>query len=111
MLYGPNSQPLSGGTGLPQWYMVWASYAAQCIMRLIREGKSTVEVKPEAFARYNAALDEESACLIQMKPEGGVDRNYYVNQRHGRLQMNAPWPSPDFHRMCTVVDWEDLEIL
>ena len=29
MLYGPNSQPLSGGTGLPVWYVIWAAYAAQ----------------------------------------------------------------------------------
>jgi 4-hydroxyacetophenone monooxygenase len=110
MLYGPNSQPLSGGTGLPQWYMVWASYAAQCIMRMLRDGKSRVELRQEAFARYNEALDRESECLIQLKPEGGVDKNYYVNQEHGRLQMNAPWQSPDFHRMCTIVDWDDLEL-
>ena len=82
MLYGPNSQPLSGGTGLPQWYAVWAAYAAQCIMRLLKEGKSAVDVTPEAFSSYNVALDKESEQLIQMKPEGGVEKNYYVNQEH-----------------------------
>ena len=108
MLYGPNSQPLSGGTGLPQWYMVWAAYAGRCMMRMIEQGADRVEVKREAFERYNRALDEEASNLLQLTPEGGVDRNYYVNAKHGRLQVNAPWQSPDFHRMCTVVEWDDL---
>ncbi len=110
MLYGPNSQPLSGGTGLPQWFAVWAAYAAQCIMRLLKDGKSSVAVTHEACARYNEALDKEAEPLIQLKPEGGVEKNYYVNQEHNRLQMNAPWLSHDFHRMCSVVEWDDLEI-
>lgn len=110
MIYGPNSQPLSGGTGLHAWYVVWAAYAAQCIMRMIETGTSRVEVKREAYDRYNAALDAASAELIQMKKEGGVEKNYYVNNEHGRLQVSAPWYSPDFHRMCANIDWNDLEI-
>jgi 4-hydroxyacetophenone monooxygenase len=110
MLYGPNSQPLSGGTGLPAWYVVWASYAAQCIMKMLREGKSRVEVTKEAYGRYNVALDKEASNLIQLTKEGGVEKNYYVNNDHRRLQVNAPWQSPDFHRMCTIVEWDDLTI-
>ncbi|SFR90231.1 flavin-containing monooxygenase [Sphingomonas jatrophae] len=110
MIYGPNSQPLSGGTGLPAWYMVWASYAAQAVMRMLEEGKSRIEVKQDAFERYNRALDQQAANLLQLTREGGVDKNYYVNAAHGRLQVNAPWLSPDFHRMCTVVEWDDLSL-
>lgn len=110
MVYGPNSQPLSGGTGLPAWYLLWASFAGQCMMRMLREGKTRVEVKQQAHADYNVALDKEAANLLQLTPEGGVERNYYVNNQHHRLQVNAPWQSPDFHRMCAVVDWEDLEL-
>jgi 4-hydroxyacetophenone monooxygenase len=110
MIYGPNSQPLSGGTGLHAWYVVWAAYAAQCIVRMVEEGKSRVEVKREAFDRYNAALDVAGAELIQMKTEGGVEKNYYVNNEHSRLLVSAPWQSPEFHRMCANVDWDDLEI-
>jgi 4-hydroxyacetophenone monooxygenase len=110
MIYGPNSQPLSGGTGLHAWYVVWAAYAAQCIVRMIEEGKSRVEVKREAYDRYNAALDVAGADLIQMKKEGGVEKNYYVNNEHGHLQVSAPWLSPEFHRMCANVDWNDLKI-
>jgi 4-hydroxyacetophenone monooxygenase len=110
MLYGPNSQPLSGGTGMPQWFVVWASFAAQCIMRLLKEGKSAVEVTEEAFTRYNEALDKEAQTVIQMKAEGGVEKNYYVNQKHNRLQMNAPFLSHDFHAMFNRIAWDDLDL-
>lgn len=110
MIYGPNSQPLSGGTGLPAWYVVWAAYAAQCVMRMLGEGKSRVEVKEAAYRRYNVALDKAAANLLQLTKEGGVEKNYYVNSEHARLQVNAPWLSPDFHRMCTIVEWDDLDL-
>jgi 4-hydroxyacetophenone monooxygenase len=110
MLYGPNSQPVSGGTHVPVWYIVWSAYAARCMMRMLGEGKSRVEVTREAYQRYNADMDEEALKLILMRKEGGMDRNYYVNQKHNRLQVNAPWYGPEFHRMCTEIEWDDLQI-
>ena len=109
MIYGPNSQPVSGGTGLPIWYVIWAGYAAQCVVRMIEEGRSRVEVKEDAYERYNEALDVEASKLILLQEEGAPEKNYYVNE-FGRLQMNAPWYGPEFHRMCTQVDWDDIEI-
>ena len=109
MLYGPNSQPLSGGTTLPIWYVVWSAYAAECMIRMFEEGKSRVEVKTEAYERYNEALDVEASQLLLLQDEGAPDKNYYVNE-FGRLQMNAPWYGPEFHRMCTDIEWNDLEI-
>jgi 4-hydroxyacetophenone monooxygenase len=109
MLYGPNSQPLSGGTGLPVWYVIWASYAAQLIVRMVEEGKTRVDVKESAYLRYNEALDQEASKLLLLNDAGAPDKNYYVNE-FGRLQMNAPWYGPEFHRMCTHVDWDDLEL-
>ncbi|MCP1470321.1 4-hydroxyacetophenone monooxygenase [Sphingobium sp. OAS761] len=110
MLYGPNSQPLTGGTGLPQWWTVWSSYAGRVIMQMIRDGKTRVDVKPEAFDRFNRALDAEGEKWLQMTPEGGMDKNYYVNQKARRLGVSCPFLSPDFHRMCTVVEWDDLAL-
>ncbi|MEZ4333654.1 MAG: NAD(P)/FAD-dependent oxidoreductase [Myxococcota bacterium] len=109
MLYGPNSQPVSGGTGLPIWYVLWAAYAAQCIVRMLETGRSRVEVKEGAYARYNEALDKECQKLILLQPEGAPEKNYYVNE-FGRVQVNAPWYGPDFHRMCAHVEWDDLEL-
>ena len=109
MLYGPNSQPLSGGTGLPIWYQIWSGYIAKLVVKMIEEGKSEIEVKEEAYERYNEALDAEASSLLLLQEEGAPDKNYYINE-FGRLQMNAPWYGPEFHRMCTNVDWDDIEI-
>lgn len=107
-LYGPNSQPLSGGPSQPVWFGMWGAYAARAIMRMLSENKATVEVTPEAFTRYNKALDEEAAKLVQMTVEGGIDKNYYVSQRHNRLQVNAPWYAPHYQDMCMNTRWDDL---
>jgi 4-hydroxyacetophenone monooxygenase len=109
MLYGPNSQPLSGGVGLPIWFVIWAAYVARCLVQMLEEEKSSVEVTMEAYLCYNEALDKEAAKLLILQEEGAPDKNYYVNE-YGRLQMNAPWYGPEFHRMCTNVDWDDVEI-
>jgi 4-hydroxyacetophenone monooxygenase len=76
---------------------------------MIEEGKSRVEVKTEAYERYNEALDIEASKLILLQEEGAPEKNYYVNE-FGRLQMNAPWYGPEFHRMCTNIEWDDIEI-
>ncbi|WP_420638182.1 flavin-containing monooxygenase [Candidatus Poriferisocius sp.] len=110
MIYGPNSQPLSGGTGLPIWYQVWSGYAAQLIVRMLEEGKSQVEVTMDAYERYNEALDKEASKLLLLNDMGAPDKNYYLNQTHRRLQMNAPWYGPEFHRICTDVEWDDITI-
>ena len=66
-------------------------------------------MKVEAFERYNAALDEEASSLLLMQEEGARDQNYYINE-HGRMQVNAPWYGPEYHRLCTEIDWDDLEL-
>jgi len=110
MLYGPNSQPLTGGTGLPQWWTVWASFAGRVMMQMIRDGKTRADVTEAAFRRYNEMLDAEGLQWLQMTPEGGMTKNYYVNQKAKRLGVSCPLLSPDFHRVCTVVEWDDLEL-
>jgi 4-hydroxyacetophenone monooxygenase len=109
ILYGPNSQPVSGGTGLPIWYCLWAGYVAQCLVRMLESGHSRVEVRESAYQRYNRALDEESRKLILLHEQGAPEKNYYVNE-FGRVQVNAPWYGPEFHRMCENVEWGDLEL-
>jgi 4-hydroxyacetophenone monooxygenase len=112
MLYGPNSQPLSGGTGLPAWYVIWGAYAGQLLVRMLEEGKQQVSVTEDAYWRYNEALDKEASQLLLLQDEGAPDKNYYVNSKNEqpRLQTSAPWYGPDFHRMCTEPDWDDLEL-
>lgn len=104
-LYGPNSQPISGGPQQPVWFATWGAFAARMLMRMLREGKSQVEVSREAYDAYNHALDEEAGALVQLSELGGADRNYYLNSENQRLQVNAPWYAPEYHRLLTEIDW------
>jgi len=110
MLYGPNAQGLPSGHQLPAMFVIWASYVAKCIGKLLTDQKTRVEVTEEAFEAYNQRLDAQAAKLIFMDKRGAPDKNYYVNQKHNRLQVNAPWWGPDFHRMCSTVEWHDLRL-
>lgn len=110
ILYGPNSQPISGGPAQPVWFAVWSSYVARCLMKMLEDGSSRVEVKRDAFERYNAELNTAARSLVQMTTEGGVDKSYYVNHDHVRLQVDAPWYIPRYHQLCTDVAWDDLLI-
>jgi 4-hydroxyacetophenone monooxygenase len=103
VLYGPNSQPVSGGVALPAWYQAWAGFVARCLTTMIERGATTVEVTREAFEDYNERLVAESQNLIMVTDEAIARRNYYVNAR-GRMQVNAPWETSDYFRMTSYPD-------
>ncbi len=54
-------------------------------------------------------VEDRLGALLLMQDEGGRDKNYYINE-FGRMQVNAPWYGPEYHRLCTEIDWNDLEI-
>lgn len=108
-IYGPNSQPISGGPQQPVWFATWGAFAARMLMRMLREGKSQVEVTREAYDDYNRKLDEAASKLLQTSKLGGADKNYYLNaDQGGRLQVNAPWYAPEYHRLLTDIDWNAM---
>ena len=109
MLYGPNSQPVSGGTSLPAWYQIWSRYISRCLMAMIEGGYSQVQVTANAADEYNEALDIEAQNLVMLTDTASVKKNYYVND-HGRLQVNAPFESPHFYGMCITPDWAHLQL-
>jgi 4-hydroxyacetophenone monooxygenase len=110
MLYGPNSQPVSSGPSQASWFTIWSAFIGRCLKRLLEDGASRIEVTEEAYTRYNESLDEEASRLVMMTKEGGVGKNYYVNNDHGRVQVNAPWYGPVFQRMFSEVDWDALTL-
>ena len=103
ILYGPNSQPVSGGVALPAWYQMWAGFVARCLTQVIENDHRTVEVTREAFEEYNQRLVEESQQIIMVTEETSKHKNYYVNER-GRMQVNAPWETCDYYRMTSYPD-------
>ncbi len=105
ILYGPNSQPVSGGVALPAWYQAWAGFVARCLITMAEQGARTVEVTHEAFTSYNERLVEESQSLIVVTEEASARRNYYVNSR-GRMQVSAPWETSDYFLMTSDPGYE-----
>ena len=87
------------------WFFRLSSFQ-EPLERLYTEKPGFVQPR----VRYNEALDKEASKLLLMQDEGAPDKNYYVNSDFNRLQMNAPWYGPEFHRMCTNIEWDDLEI-
>ncbi|MBK7951633.1 MAG: NAD(P)/FAD-dependent oxidoreductase [Deltaproteobacteria bacterium] len=107
MLYGPNSQPVSGGISLPSWYQIWAAYVAQCLVRMFEGGHVSMAVRESAFRTYNERLDAEAAAMAFGKDTGSAARNYYLNSS-GRLQVNTPFETADLYAMQKAPDFGDF---
>ncbi|MFI5715766.1 flavin-containing monooxygenase [Nocardia sp. NPDC051750] len=92
-LYGPNSQPVTGGGigfgGLPAWMEAWVGHAARVIVAVVQSGYRCAEVTDAAFWEYNHTIDTEGARLIWLDPAAKPEKNYYVNE-YGRLGPITP---------------------
>jgi 4-hydroxyacetophenone monooxygenase len=103
VLYGPNSQSVSGGGGtIPAQIEMWTKYIAQALVEMLERESSTIEVTKDAFDTYNADLDEAAKGLIFLTDTGSTKHNYYVNG--ARLQVNIPWTYQEWHRMLSKPD-------
>jgi 4-hydroxyacetophenone monooxygenase len=108
ILYGPNSQPVSGGISLPSWFQIWAAYIGQCLVTLFEGGHSTVAVTDSAFQAFNERLDAEASGMAFLTDKNSVERNYYLNAS-GRLQANTPFETADLYAMQKCPNPDDLE--
>ncbi|QKS00254.1 NAD(P)/FAD-dependent oxidoreductase [Sphingomonas sp. CL5.1] len=109
VLYGPNSQSVSGGGGtIPTQIEMWTKYVAQLIVDTIERGHAAVEVTPAAFEGYNERMDEAATGLIWLTDTQSTDRNYYV--KDGRLQVNMPWHYQVWHEMLAKPDLSDMTL-
>ncbi|MEM7413094.1 MAG: NAD(P)/FAD-dependent oxidoreductase [Myxococcota bacterium] len=107
MLYGPNSQPVSGGISLLSWFQIWAAYVAQCLDTMFEEGHAQVSVTEDAYQTYNEETDAVSSELAFVKDKRSVDRNYYVDA-HGRLLVNTPYETAELYAMMKEPKRDEL---
>ena len=84
MIYGPNTNP-SSGLNLPAHHEMTGLFALKCIEELILSGKSTVEVKEEAYWRFNDELDKDQKLKLYLDPRA---QTYYVNNT-GSVRRSA----------------------
>jgi 4-hydroxyacetophenone monooxygenase len=109
VLYGPNSQNVSGGGGtVPTQIEMWTNYVAQLIMLVLEKKCSSVEVRQSAYEEYNKRLDAVASGLIWLVDIHSTARNYYVHS--GRLQVNMPWRYQEWHHMLVAPNIEDMTL-
>ncbi len=80
MLYGPNSQPVSGHGSLPAWFEIWTHYIAQCLVAMLEGGFSRIEIRKDTHDDYNTRLDEAAAGLVHLQ-DAGSRRRQLLPQR------------------------------
>lgn len=102
-LYGPNT---NGGMAPAGFHEMVTGYALQCIEQLILNGRRTIEVKTDAYWRYNRLLDEHNARRVWSDPRA---RNYYWT-KHGRSATQNPFTTPEMWRFLRRPDFADLEL-
>ncbi len=108
IMYGPNSQPVSGGVSLPSWFQIWAAYFGRCLLTLIEGGYSRFAVTEPAFKEHNARLDAEASGLAFITDTRSVEKNYYVDAS-GRLLVNTPFETAELHAMMKAPNRDDVE--
>ncbi|MGE3690002.1 MAG: flavin-containing monooxygenase [Novosphingobium sp.] len=91
MAYGPNTNNF-GGFQIIDLLEIEIRFALRCIAGLIEREKHAVDVRPEAYWRFNDELDRAEKRMIYMDPRV---KNYYRNE-HGRSAVNGP---VDYRRM------------
>jgi 4-hydroxyacetophenone monooxygenase len=102
-LYGPNT---NGGLPVAQFHEVTMLYAMQCMERLILEDKTSIEVKEDAYWRYNALVDRLNATKIWADPRA---HNYWWT-KHGRTSSQIPFTGYEVREFLRKPDFADLEI-
>jgi 4-hydroxyacetophenone monooxygenase len=85
MIYGPNTNNF-GGLQIVDFEEMVTRFALQCFSRMITQKKHTVDVKHDAYWRYNDELDRYEAMMIYKDKRAN---NYYQNES-GRSACNCP---------------------
>jgi 4-hydroxyacetophenone monooxygenase len=103
ILYGPNTNPANGG-GIVNHEEMVTRFALEAIARLILTGERSVEIKQQAFERYNALLDQREALKIYTDARA---QNFFMN-RHGRSSVMCPFGPSELWRMFNDDGLSDL---
>jgi 4-hydroxyacetophenone monooxygenase len=84
MIYGPNTNA-NVGFAITHMQELVTRFALECIGALVTTGTRTVDVTPDAYWRYNDALDQAAAGRIYDDPRV----HSYFRNKFGRCATNA----------------------
>ncbi|HEY1778707.1 MAG TPA: FAD-dependent oxidoreductase [Solirubrobacteraceae bacterium] len=101
MLYGPNT---NGGLGPSSFSELTMRYVEQCIERLMQDGKTSIDVREDAYWRFNQVVDERNSLKAWSDPRA---RNYYWTE-HGRSTTMSPFPFNEIFRLLRHPKFDEL---
>jgi 4-hydroxyacetophenone monooxygenase len=102
-VYGPNT---NGALNVASFHEKVALYALQCLETLVLGNGGAMEVRPEAYWRYNRLVDERNLGKAWSDPRAS---NYYWTE-HGRSAVMNPFYSAEMSGFLRKPDLADLEI-
>lgn len=102
-IYGPNT---NGGLPVATFHEMIALYAMQCIERLILDDKKAIDVKEDAYWRYNRLVDEKNLTKVWSDRRA---HNYYW-QSNGRSAVMNPFTPPEMWHFLRKPDFSDLVV-
>jgi 4-hydroxyacetophenone monooxygenase len=102
-IYGPNT---NGGLPVAAFHEMVTLYALQCMEKLILEQKRSIDVKDEAYWRYNRIVDERNDGKVWSDPRAS---NYYWS-KFGRSVVQNPFGSAEMWHYLRKPDFGDMDI-
>jgi 4-hydroxyacetophenone monooxygenase len=102
-LYGPNT---NGGLPVAQFHEMTTLYAMRCMEELILGDRASIEVKDDAYWRYNRLVDELNAKKVWADPRAD---NYWWT-KHGRTASQIPFTGYEVREFLRRPDFTDLEV-
>jgi 4-hydroxyacetophenone monooxygenase len=101
-VYGPNT---NGALNVATFHEMVALFALKCMESLVHGNAHTVEVRPDAYWRYNQVVDERNLRKAWSDPRA---HNYYWTA-HGRSSVMNPFYSAEMWAFLREPDLADLE--
>jgi 4-hydroxyacetophenone monooxygenase len=102
-IYGPNT---NGALNVASFHEKVALYALQCLEALVLGTGRAMEVRDEAFWRYNRLVDARNLTKAWSDPRA---RNYYWTE-HGRSATMNPFYSDEMSGFLRRPDLADMAI-
>ncbi|MBN8829608.1 MAG: NAD(P)/FAD-dependent oxidoreductase [Sphingomonadales bacterium] len=101
-IYGPNT---NGGLQVAAYHELTTLYALQCMEKLILEGRHAIEVKEDAYWRYNRFVDERNRRRVWSDRRA---HSYYWEG--GRSPGMNPLTATENWQFMRYPDFSDMDV-
>ncbi len=102
-IYGPNT---NGSLNVSSFHEKIALYALQCMEALVLGNGGAIEVREDAYRRYNEVVDARNGTKAWSDPRA---QNYYWTE-HGRSSVMCPFYSAEMSGFLRKPDLADMDI-